>query len=172
MILLSVGTQLPFDRLVKTVDDWADSADRTDIVAQIGPSEYTARRMKCFQFLSPDEFRRLQGEARLMIAHAGMGSIVTAMEYGTPIIIMPRDHERGEHRNGHQLATAQRFLDTPGVYVAMNETELLARLEDIGSLEGASTVSDKAPEKFTGKLRAFIDGTPPSRRQWLHFGAR
>jgi len=53
-----------------------------------------------------------------------MGSIVTAMEFGKPIVIMPRDHERGEHRNGHQMATAQRFMDTPGVYVAMNKQQL------------------------------------------------
>lgn len=172
MILLSVGTQLPFDRLVRAVDDWAVGSGRVDVIAQIGPSDYAARNMKCFQFLPPEEFRKLQGEARVMIAHAGMGSIVTAMEFGKPIVIMPRDHERGEHRNGHQMATAQRFMDTPGVYVAMDERQLADRLDEIGTLEAATTVSAKAPELFTGRLRDYIDKATTGRRHWRTFGSR
>jgi len=62
MILLSVGTQLPFDRLVRAVDDWAVGCGRVDVIAQ---SDYAPRNLKCFQFLPPEEFRDLQAEARV-----------------------------------------------------------------------------------------------------------
>jgi UDP-N-acetylglucosamine transferase subunit ALG13 len=172
MIFLSVGTQLPFDRLIRAVDNWAAETGNKDVIAQIGPSDFKPRCIECVQFLSPEEFRSLQGKARVMIAHAGMGSIVTALEFGKPIVIMPRDHSKGEHRNNHQMATAQRFLETPGVYVAMDEIELSAKLNDLGSLEAASSMSSKAPEAFTGKLKDYIASVQPARRHWMSFGSR
>lgn len=157
MILLSVGTQLPFDRLVRAVDEWAINEDRTDIVAQVGPSSYTPRMLGAFPYLGPDAFRELQSTSSVIISHAGMGSILTALEFGKPIIIMPRDHLRGEHRNGHQVATAKRFKNTPGVYVAMDEAALGVHLSNLDELAGSEGMSPYAPEEFLGKIRAFIN---------------
>lgn len=156
LILLSVGTQLPFDRLVRTVDDWAAAAGRTDVVAQIGPSSYPPRALKAFPFLAPEAFRELQLNATIMISHAGMGSILTALEYGKPIIIMPRDHLRGEHRNGHQLATAERFKAVPGIYVASDERGLIDHLTHLAELTGSQRLPPHAPASFTDRLRDFI----------------
>ena len=36
MILVTVGSQLPFDRLVRAVETWARAAGRTDVVFQVG----------------------------------------------------------------------------------------------------------------------------------------
>ena len=58
MILVAVGTQFPFDRLVETVDQWA--ADGTsDVVAQIGPSSYVPANIQAHSFLPPKEFQAL-----------------------------------------------------------------------------------------------------------------
>lgn len=156
LILLSVGTQLPFDRLVRTVDDWAMAAGRTDVVAQVGPSTYAPRSLKAFPFLAPEPFRELQLNATIMISHAGMGSILTALEYGKPIIIMPRDHLRGEHRNGHQMATAERFKAVPGIYVAFDEHDLVEHLTRLTELTGSQRLPPHAPASFTDRLRDFI----------------
>ena len=40
MIFVTVGTQLPFDRLIRAVDNWAKAAGRRDVFAQIGPASY------------------------------------------------------------------------------------------------------------------------------------
>ncbi|TCS12478.1 glycosyltransferase [Caulobacter sp. BK020] len=156
LILLSVGTQLPFDRLVRAVDDWAIAAGRTDVVAQVGPSTYAPRSLKAFPFLAPEAFRELQLNATIMISHAGMGSILTALEYGKPIIIMPRDHLRGEHRNGHQMATAERFKAVPGIYVASDEHGLIEHLTRLTELTGSQKLPPHAPASFTDRLRDFI----------------
>ena len=43
---------------------------------------------------------------QVVIAHDEMGSIITALEMGKPIVVMPRRAELGEHRNDHQVAAA------------------------------------------------------------------
>lgn len=156
MILLSVGTQFPFDRLVRAVDEWAEKTGRTDIVAQIGPSEYKPKMLKCFGLVSPDEFRDFQEQADFIIAHAGMGSILTAMEMRKPIIIFPRDHTLGEHRNGHQMATADRFSNTQGVFVVRDTESLNARLNRLDDLLAAQDGPRIELHRLADNLREFI----------------
>jgi UDP-N-acetylglucosamine transferase subunit ALG13 len=169
MILLSVGTQFAFDRLVRTVDEWALEAGRTDVVAQVGPSRYSPKAIKAFDYLEAKEFREYQQGAHVHIAHAGMGSILTALELGKPIIIMPREHTRGEHRNAHQLATAKRFCDKPGVHVGWDEPDIRKILDSIDTLIAGSTLSGKASPQLVEKLRTFIqtDERPPGLFQRL-----
>ena len=46
--------------------------------------------------------------AAAIVAHAGMGTILTALETGKRLLVMPRRAALGEHRNDHQLATVSR----------------------------------------------------------------
>ena len=109
MIFVTVGTQGQFDRLIRTVDRWAGLRGRTDVFAQTGPSAYRPIHIRSKPFIDPIEFRQHVELASLVIAHAGMGSIITALELGKRIIVMPRRADLGEHRNDHQVATAKRF---------------------------------------------------------------
>ena len=45
MIFVTVGTQGPFDRLVRAVDKWAGMRARADIFAQTGPSDYQSEHI-------------------------------------------------------------------------------------------------------------------------------
>lgn len=172
MILVSVGTQFPFDRLVSAVDKWAIENGRSDVIAQTGPSSYAPQALKSFTLMNPDQFRQLQIDAELLVAHAGMGSILTALEFGKPIVIMARDHARGEHRNGHQLATAEHFRNTPGVYVVKDEIELIDRLNHLDELVGSQGASKKAPEQFLSRLRSFIEEDAQSSVGWKRMFGR
>ncbi len=58
--------------------------------------------------------------ATAIVAHAGMGTILTALEMGKPLLVMPRRAALGEHRNDHQLATASRFAELGRVKVAFS----------------------------------------------------
>jgi UDP-N-acetylglucosamine transferase subunit ALG13 len=143
VIFVTVGTDQPFDRLVRAVDDWAERSGRRDVFAQVGRSQWKPRHLDYCQFMAPTEFRRRFIQARIVVAHAGMGTILTALQYQKPIVIMPRLASLGEQRNEHQLATARYLSSTRGVAVAADEAELsrlLAGLDDIAALEpiGAS----------------------------------
>ena len=86
MIFVTVGVQLPFDRLVRAVDTWAGERMRADVFAQIGPSQYRPQHIEFRAFVEPPEFRRLVEGADAVVAHAGMGSIITALELAKPLI--------------------------------------------------------------------------------------
>ena len=77
--------------------------------AQIGPSALQTSTIEAARFLPPAECRERMLAADAIVAHAGMGTILSALELGKPLVIMPRLAAFGEHRNDHQLATAKRF---------------------------------------------------------------
>ncbi len=131
MIFVCVGTQLPFDRLVRAMDGWCAQNELKAFaqVADVRPDGYLPKNMAWERFLSPDDWDERFATADLVVAHAGMGTIISALMAGKPIVIMPRKAARQEHRNDHQIATAQRFNDRPGIYVAMDEFELPKALE-------------------------------------------
>src|SRR3954452_10402842 len=120
MIFVTVGTQGHFDRMVRTVDEWAGKHGRTDVFAQTGPSDAGYRYIRVEQFIDPAKFRECVESASLVIAHAGMGSIITALELGKRIIVMPRRASMGEQRNDHQMATAKRFAQQGRIEVAFD----------------------------------------------------
>jgi UDP-N-acetylglucosamine transferase subunit ALG13 len=90
-----------------------------------------------------------------------MGTILSALELGKPLLIMPRRVELGEHRNDHQLATAHRLADLGRVNVAFDETELAAKLDELGRLMPQPRISRSAPDDLLAGLRTFILGQPP-----------
>jgi UDP-N-acetylglucosamine transferase subunit ALG13 len=162
VILLTVGTQLPFNRLVVAADEWCRSTGRGDIVGQVGalgPKDYRPERFRQWsEIFAPQRLDMLCREAELIVAHAGMGSIITALRYARPIVIMPRRAALGEHRNDHQLATAARFCDRPGVYVAGGENELASTIERalVPSLVAHSALQPFAQPTLLKTIRSFI----------------
>lgn len=134
-VFVAVGTQLAFDRLVRTVDAWAAEHPEVEVFAQIGPGEYRPRHLRFQAFVPPPTFEHESRRADVLVTHAGTGSIFTALELGKPILVMPRRAALREHRNDHQLATAERFQELRGVNVAWDESDLRGMLERIHKLE-------------------------------------
>lgn len=156
MIFVTVGTQLPFDRLTALMDNWAQQS-KEDVFAQVGPTKKKFYGLRTKEFLSPAEAEQCFDEADLIVAHAGMGSILSALQRSKPIIIFPRKASLGEHRNEHQMATARRFKNRFGIYVAFEEEELLGFLKDFKSLMSCDEISQFAPDEFIFKIKNLID---------------
>lgn len=158
MIFVTVGTQLPFDRLIQSVDRWAGDSEVGEVVAQIGPAQWKPLHMQWTEFVGPEEFRRYVETADAVVSHAGMGSIITALELGKPILVMPRRAHLGEHRNDHQMATAKRFHEQGRIEVAFDETELLDKLAHLSGIQAGGRINSEASPKLVETLRAFIAG--------------
>src|SRR6185437_14262456 len=79
MIFVTVGTQGRFDRLIRTVDQWAGAKGGADVFAQTGPSDYHCEHVRAERFIDPTDFRKRVEAASVVISHAGMGSIITAL---------------------------------------------------------------------------------------------
>ena len=157
MIFVTVGTQGQFNRLIRTVDEWAGSRGRTNVFAQTGQSDYRPKHIRNKSFIDPTEFRKRVETASLIIAHAGMGSIITALELGKRIIVMPRRAELGEHRNDHQIATAKRFAELGLIAVVFSEKELLEALDKLEVCHETERLNAQASPHLISTIRAFIE---------------
>ena len=155
MIFVTIGTQLPFDRLIKIIDELAPQLNE-EVVAQVYQCGFTPKNIKTVDFLAPDEFNTFFDKARLIISHAGMGTILSALQKDKPIIVFPRIAALGEHRNEHQLATARKFKEMGTVNVAMDEEELASML-----LNGDQTtllhIGNSASPSLIQSIKDFID---------------
>ena len=134
-----------------------DVPDR-EVFAQVGPTALRPAAIAWERFLAPAECRDRMRAADAIVAHAGMGTILGALELGTPIVVMPRLAARGEHRNDHQLATARRFAGQGSIAVAFDEAELHAALDALDGLAARTRIGRHAPAPLIEALRAFIAG--------------
>jgi UDP-N-acetylglucosamine transferase subunit ALG13 len=108
MIFVTVGTHYQgFERLIKKMDDISGHLDE-DVIAQIGSTKYKPKNMTYFTFGGyENEIIKLCKNARIIVSHAGAGSILTVFYYMKPIIIIPRLEKFNEHVDDHQLELAK-----------------------------------------------------------------
>ena len=156
MIFVTVGAQMPFDRLIEAVDRWAGERGRSDVFAQTGDGTYRPTHIGHVRHLEPQDFRARVVAADFIVAHAGMGSILTALELGKPILVMPRRGHLMETRNDHQVATAKRLLTQGKVTVAFDEAHLAEKLDNLERLPTHRKISRHASPRLIEALRGFI----------------
>jgi UDP-N-acetylglucosamine transferase subunit ALG13 len=157
MIFVTVGDQMPFDRLIRTVDEWAVARGRLDVFAQIGRSDFRPKSIETACFIDPLEFRNRVQAARVVVAHAGMGTIITALQYGKPIIVMPRRGSLRETRNDHQVATVTYLSEQGRVMVALDEEMLIKRLDQFETLREVERIGPHASPSLIAALRNFVE---------------
>lgn len=157
-IFVTVGTDLPFDRLVNAVDLWAGSQKSFDVFAQIGDSEFVPENMDYKKFVEPKDYRSTLENADLIISHAGMGTILTSLRFQKPLLVLSRRASLGEHRNEHQLATAKHLKSIDKVDVAADENELTQFLNSLENVRPRSPIGPHASKKLTDAISDFING--------------
>ena len=158
-VFVSVGSMMPFDRLVQAMDEWAAAHPQVPVEIQIGRGKYEPRHASFVRLMPVADYRQRVADARLFVAHAGMGSIIAAIEAGKPLLMLPRLQAQGEHNTDHQLATAASIGARPGLHVASDAADLQARatalLVDAGA--APAPISRFADPAFTARIRAFIE---------------
>lgn len=156
-ILVTVGAQMPFARLVDAVDRWAATRPDASVLAQIGDQDPPPEHLDHVTMLLPEQLRTHISEAEIVVAHAGMGTIITCLELGTPLIIFPREGARFETRNDHQMATADHFGDRPGIWVAGDQDELVRLLDDRARLGTETPTAPTTSPHLLDTIRDFVD---------------
>ena len=156
MIFVTVGSDIPFDRLVRTVDAWARENQRHDVFAQVGRGAWEPEFIPFAPMLTPTEFRERLTAATVIVAHAGMGTILSALQHSKPVLVMPRRGKLGETRNDHQMDTARQLLELGKVNVAFDEEELRRGLDRLDGIQPRDAIAPYANAELVGALHAFI----------------
>jgi len=115
MIYVTVGSAekgAEFDRLIKKIDVIAKNFSE-GIIMQLGSSSYIPKNVKYFNYCSYEESLSFFKKANLVIGHCGSGTIINALSFNTPLIVIPRRISYGElDTDDHQLELAKKLEKT------------------------------------------------------------
>lgn len=157
MIFVVTGTQLAFPRLIGAMDALAPELGEK-VIAQVGPDSTPRPNIETHVKLAPARFEELFREARIIVAHAGVGSILSAKRTQRPLIVVPRRFDLGEHRNDHQQATAKELERMTGVRIAWDIDMLPALLKE-GAIPPADPTPGPLADALLTRLKDFIDSS-------------
>lgn len=151
MTFVTLGTQnFPFNRLLELIDRLAaEGVLRGEVFAQTGHSTYVPKHYSGVDFLEPEEYHRYITEADLVIAHAGVGTIMSCLSNHKKLIVVPRTKAHGEHVDDHQFEIAEEFarrgcLLAAGDYDALKEAVLAIPTAQLLEYEkGGNTIEEK-----------------------------
>lgn len=159
MIFVTIGTQEPFDRLIAAMDQISLKL-AIEVVAQISTSsKLKVKNMKTLDFISPSDFDKLFNEAELIVAHAGMGTIISALVSQKPLIVFAREKKLMEHRSDHQIATAKYLEELGYLIVARDFEELETKILDFvkdNQIYNSRTISNYASNSLINSIRQDI----------------
>ena len=108
MIFVSVGTnEARFDRLLRAV---ADLELDEELVVQHGHSARIEQPgAELVDFLSFEQMVATIRRARVVVTHAGVGSVMVSLANGKCPVVVPRLKSFGEAVDDHQLQLGRRF---------------------------------------------------------------
>ena len=118
MLFVTVGTHnQQFERLIKKIDEIAPKIGK-EIIIQTGYTEYKPKNCKHKAFFTQKDFEKICKGASVVITHGGIGSIITPLKMGKPVIVVPRLKQYNEHTDDHQLQITKE-LEKQGKIIAV-----------------------------------------------------
>ncbi|MFU7527437.1 glycosyltransferase [Qipengyuania sp. ASV99] len=157
MILVTVGMQLGFDRLIRAMDAIAPTLGM-EVIAQTGKGSFTPQNMTARERIGAEEFDRLAEQAQLIVSHAGIGTVLTAQRLSTPIVLLPRRFEYREHRNDHQVATVTNLEGRAGILVALRDEDLPHAIEQGLAMGTVTPALSPSTQQLHAAIARYIDG--------------
>ena len=143
MIFVTLGTQdKQFKRLLEAVEKLETDEK---IIAQTGSTDFKSKKIEIHKYLTGEEYLKYMKEARVVITHAGVGTIIQGLELNKKMIVAARKKEYKEHVNDHQEQILQTF-SKDGYILALDNFKDLPTLID----------EEFTPKKYRSNRKKFI----------------
>jgi beta-1,4-N-acetylglucosaminyltransferase len=136
----------PFQRLLEVVTSLADTWPQP-VVVQHGNSPFKSTHCVSRAFLEMSEFAEMVENARLLIMHAGAGSVLHALRLGKTPVVMPRRAVYREMIDDHQVEFS-RALASQGLVILADE------VNDMPGAVRVALASSTRPRRDVGAPRA------------------
>lgn len=129
MILILLGTfQIEFKRPLIEIEKLCIQNNLTEeLIVQCGHTKYTSPYFKMLPFIEPAALDLLYDKARIIITHAGTGSIIKGLKMRKKVIAIARLRKFGEHIDDHQLEILTEFA-TSGYLLPWNENDSIKQI--------------------------------------------
>lgn len=149
MILVLLGTQAnSFHRLLEEIDNQIQKGNiKEEVIVQAGFTKYVSKNMTIFDLVSTEDIKKYQENARVIITHGGVGSIISSLKMGKRVIAVPRLKQYEEHVNDHQKQIVKTFTDEGYIKGIMDVSELEKALQEVEKFK---------PKKYESKTEHII----------------
>ncbi len=153
MIFVTVGLMYGFKSLIREMDRIAGRTEEA-VIMQIGNTPYEPKYAQYFRFATREEIDGLYNNARIVVCHAGVGSILTALQYNKPVIIIPRKKKDGEVADEHQIEISRELEKDGRIRTVYNIAELETVLMRVPS---NSFVKFEKDNSLAKELKKYLD---------------
>ncbi len=118
------------------------------IIMQVGSTifETNKKNIEIYDFINLEQFNKYMKEARVIITHAGVGTIIAGLRMNKKMIVAARLNKYDEHVNDHQLQILETFA----------QDKYIIPLEDFSKLQELLN-TDFEPRKFESNNENFIN---------------
>ena len=156
MIFIVLGTQkFQCNRLLKAIDHLIEQQLIDEqVFAQQGYSDYVPKHYRSVKFLNKEEFEEKIAECSLVIAHSGVGTILSAINHHKPVIAFPRLRKYKEHVDDHQLDIARAFHKKHLVLMCNEGDDLSKLIEQSKSYQFGTYTSQR--EKVIDIIKGYL----------------
>jgi UDP-N-acetylglucosamine--N-acetylmuramyl-(pentapeptide) pyrophosphoryl-undecaprenol N-acetylglucosamine transferase len=143
-VLVTLGT-IPygFPRLVRRLAEIIPPG--VEVLWQTGSTDCTGLGIQSRGELPIDDLRDFMSDSDVVVAHAGIGSALGALESGLLPVLVPRQAEHGEHVDDHQRLIAAE-LDRRGL--ALHRTVETLTWADLCAAGSRGVVENAAPPEI------------------------
>jgi UDP-N-acetylglucosamine transferase subunit ALG13 len=160
MIFVTVGTnEAPFDRLIRAVGGLPSTEE---IVVQYGASVVRPQSAELVDFLAFERVVEHMRRARLVVTHAGVGSVMVSLANGKRPIVVPRRRSFGEAVDDHQLQLGRRFAEAGLVTLVEDAATLADVVQSAPQTAALAATSSLLATDLRGFLEANMAGEPSS----------
>lgn len=164
MILVTIGSsEFQFNRMIRWVDQCLGEIPgfREKVFFQAGVSDYRPRTGTRVGFIGFPEMEKLIREARLVVCHAGVGTVLMSLLNGKNPIVIPRRREYRETVDDHQIVFAEHLAENNLVVYPQSSRELseaLASPPAAGGGERMISGSGENRSRLVGFLSDYLSG--------------
>jgi UDP-N-acetylglucosamine transferase subunit ALG13 len=125
LILVSLGThQQPFERALDLVQSLTVRDEEILIQHGSTTSRPDVPNTRWVKFMAFEDLVTAMRQAESIVCHAGVGTIMTAMQTGHTPVVIPRQARFGEHVDDHQVELATSFAGRGLVFCVTVEKDL------------------------------------------------
>lgn len=159
MILVLLGTQNnSFERLLQAIQENIDKkVIKEKVIVQAGFTKFESKDMEIFKLIDKEELGKLQDEADLIITHGGVGSIISSLEKGKKVIVVPRLKKYNEHVNDHQIQIARKFEKKGYVKCVINLKNLGNTIKEMEHFEPKKYENENNNVSVISIIENYID---------------
>jgi UDP-N-acetylglucosamine--N-acetylmuramyl-(pentapeptide) pyrophosphoryl-undecaprenol N-acetylglucosamine transferase len=137
-VVVTLGTNAyGFERLIERLIEILPA--EAEVLWQTGHTDVSSFAIDATPFLPSADLARAMQAADLVVAHAGVGSALAALQTGHPPLLVPRRKRYGEHVDDHQVQIARRLTDR-GIAFECDANDLTLALAERAASSRAQAV--------------------------------